>query len=503
MFHTTLKGGTLIAALLASTAAHAELTAEQVWESYKAVYASFGPTISTKSEQRQGDTLVIEGLTISAPFEGGSASGEIERVNLRERGDGTVEITMSSSVPFVFEGTDDEGKKALVRMAVRQPDFVTIASGTQAEMRFDYSAPSFRFFLEELTYDGKPVEAKFSVDGTAWNGSSVIRTGAPMRTTSNFAIDSLGFALDTIDEDGVKWLVNARVSKIESTSTGALMKMDQFENMSVALKQGFSSEVTLTYGATTFDFAMAQADQSIGKGTAAWAGGDADFALGPDGMRYAAGARDVAVALSGPTLPPSGVQFSYSEGSGNFRMPVVKSDVPGDFALGLQLVDLKLSDEIWALFDPNKVLPRDPATLVLDTAGKANWTVDIMDPAEADRLEEGASVGQLHAFDVKDLMLRAAGAEVTGKGAFTFDNSDLTTFDGMPVPTGQLDLKIEGANGLIDKLVTIGLLPEDQATGARMVMALFARSVEGRDDTLTSTIEFKDKALFANGQRLQ
>jgi hypothetical protein len=27
--------------------------------------------------------------------------------------------------------------------------------------------------------------------------------------------------------------------------------------------------------------------------------------------------------------------------------------------------------------------------------------------------------------------------------------------------------------------------------------------VEGSDDTLTSTLEFKDKGFFANGQRLQ
>jgi hypothetical protein len=99
--------------------------------------------------------------------------------------------------------------------------------------------------------------------------------------------------------------------------------------------------------------------------------------------------------------------------------------------------------------------------------------------------------------------LKAAGAEVTGKGAFTFDNSDTTTFPGVPLPTGQLDLKLVGANGLLDKLVQMGLLPADQAMGARMMMGLFAKTVEGSDDTLTSTLEFKDKGFFANGQRLQ
>jgi hypothetical protein len=99
--------------------------------------------------------------------------------------------------------------------------------------------------------------------------------------------------------------------------------------------------------------------------------------------------------------------------------------------------------------------------------------------------------------------VRAAGAEVTGKGAFTFDNTDTTTFPGIPAPTGTLDLRIVGANTLIDKLIQLGFLPEDQAMGARMMMGLFAKPVEGEADTLTSTLEFKDKGFYANGQRLQ
>ena len=91
---------------------------------------------------------------------------------------------------------------------------------------------------------------------------------------------------------------------------------------------------------------------------------------------------------------------------------------------------------------------------------------------------------------------------MSGKGAFTFDNSDLTTFDGMPRPTGALDLRLIGGNALLDKLVAMGLLPEDQALGARMMMGLFGR-MEG-EDTLTSKIEVTPEgAVLANGQRLR
>ena len=100
------------------------------------------------------------------------------------------------------------------------------------------------------------------------------------------------------------------------------------------------------------------------------------------------------------------------------------------------------------------------------------------------------------------MRLSVAGAEVTGLGGFTFDNSDLETFDGMPRPTGDVTVNIKGANALIDKLVQMGLLPEDQAMMGRMMMGMFARTTG--DDELTSKIEInKEGHVIANGQRIQ
>ena len=79
----------------------------------------------------------------------------------------------------------------------------------------------------------------------------------------------------------------------------------------------------------------------------------------------------------------------------------------------------------------------------------------------------------------------------------------LTTFAGVPAPTGTIDLKAVGVNGLLDKLMAMGLVPEDQMMGARMMLGMFAKVVEGQPDTMTSNVEFKDKHLFVNGMQLQ
>ena len=101
------------------------------------------------------------------------------------------------------------------------------------------------------------------------------------------------------------------------------------------------------------------------------------------------------------------------------------------------------------------------------------------------------------------MQIKLAGADVTGTGALTFDNTDMTTFAGVPAPTGSVDLKAVGVNGLLDKLMAMGLVPEDQMMGARMMLGMFAKVVEGETDTMTSSIKFEDKHLFVNGMQLQ
>jgi len=503
MFHAVFKGGPLLASLLISTAAHAELTADQVWANWKAMSASYGQTVTAGSESREGDTLIIKGLTIASAFDGGSVTSAIEAVNFRELGDGTVEITMSPESPVVVNSTDSDGRKSTINVAMRQPDVRIIASGTEAETNYAFTAPSVKALVNNVTAGDVPVDMTLEVDLTALGGTYLVTAGTPTQIASSFAADSAAMTLAMTDpESGEKINAKGNIIDLAANSTGKLLDAALMADMSQALKAGFATDGSFTYGAGTFEFDMTEAAE-VTKGSATFGGGNIVFALDADRLNYGGGGKDFALSLSGSGSPLPSLAMSYGEAAFNLLIPSGKSDVPGDFAFLTKLVDVTLSDEVWSQLDPEKVLPRDPATVVIDTRGKANWAFDILDPAGAEKLADGTAPAQLHALDVTNLTLKAAGAEVTGDGAFTFDNSDTTTFPGVPLPSGQMDLKIVGANGLVDQLVQLGLLPEDQAMAARMMMGLFANAVEGSDDTLTSTLEFKDKGLFVNGQRLQ
>ena len=99
--------------------------------------------------------------------------------------------------------------------------------------------------------------------------------------------------------------------------------------------------------------------------------------------------------------------------------------------------------------------------------------------------------------EIGQLVIDAVGARVSGTGAFTFDNSGP-----MPDPAGSVELTIDGANALIDRLVAMGIVPQDQAMGAQMMLGHFARPVG--DDQLESVIEVQPGgAVLANGQRIR
>jgi hypothetical protein len=167
------------------------------------------------------------------------------------------------------------------------------------------------------------------------------------------------------------------------------------------------------------------------------------------------------------------------------------------------LRDLAVSEMIWGMIDPGAALPHDPLTVAIELSGMGRLFFDMMDPAQAMQATSGSEIpGELESLSLDELTVRGAGAEILGSGAFTFDFADFQTIPGVPRPEGELNLAINGVNGLIDTLVQMGLVPQQQVMGAQMMMGAFARPVG--EDMLETKIEITgDGQILANGQRIQ
>lgn len=491
----TLAGTTAVLALVAANAALADVTPEEVWQNWQDYYASAGSaTITTGSAERDGDTLVVSDFKASVDAEGTKSDTLIAEIRLRDLGDGSVEVTMSDEASFAFSGPGVDGGKATgATGSVKMPGLVGIVSGTVEDMAYDFTAPSVDLSIEP-TEDGKPVgKVGVLLSDTA---SSYQLSGPAEAKQLDGSFEAASAAINIDVKDDASGLVGSlNAADLSGEVTGDLTGIDE-EDIADALAMGFAVDSSLSYGALSYEFDITD-DTGPSKLVGGSEGGSFQVAMDAARILLAGGGKNVAATFSGAQLPFPEVKLSYAESGFNLTMPIGKGDAPQDFSFLTKLVDLQVSEEIWAMLDPTGALPHDPATVVIDTSGKALLKSDLMSTPDGTPPD-----AELHALTLNDLTARFAGAELTGKGALTFDNTDLTTFQGVPAPTGTVDLKLVGGNTLLDKLVGMGLVNEEQAMGARMMIAMFANPGAGADE-LTSTLEFKDKHFYANGQQLQ
>ena len=152
------------------------------------------------------------------------------------------------------------------------------------------------------------------------------------------------------------------------------------------------------------------------------------------------------------------------------------------------------------MVDPGKSLSRDPATIVIDLVGKVMLLTDLSNPENLKHLKGPPAIPV--SVDLNELTAIFAGAVLNGSGAVRFNMENTESFGGMPQPVGEVNLRLKGGFGLMDKLVELGLVPPDAAMGIRAMSGAFAKPVG--DDELESKIELtEDGGILANGQRIK
>lgn len=492
-----------LAFLLGPTAAFAQVTAAEVWDEMKSMMGAYGQEVSTGSETYSGGTLTVRNLVVDLQVPEGSASAALDELSFVEKGDGTVAVTISPEYRIVTSIRPEAGEAVEMRMAIRQSGLSMLVSGDAATRTYDLAADTVTLDFEELVADGEAVPFNLTLTAGEPTAQYIVKTetvGRALQSTSFInAVRVEGDIRDPAGSDNFRF--NMEIAELESTSSGFLPNAVSFAagDLDALLKAGFQFAGTATSGASTFDFAGdIEGSQSASRGSSA--GGTFDIEMSRDTLRYGVTSQAGEMYFRSSDLPLPEIAVTYESSAFDLRLPASATDTPRDIALVAALRGLTVSDSIWALFDPMGVLPRDPATVSFDLGGQAKWLIDIFSPEAAGMT---AAPGELNSLTLNGLEVSLAGAELTGSGAFVFDNADTTTFEGMPKPEGAADFRLVGGNGLLDKLVAMGLIPEDEAMGMRMMLGLFARPGDG-EDTLVSKIEVNAEGqVLANGQRLR
>ena len=499
MHSTKLRGAVCVAALFAGGAAQADVTAVEVWENLKTqmeVYGEDGLTVG--SEDISGGTVAVSDIAITFSDDEVTVVTEVGDMTLTEKGDGTVLVTMEETYPMIITGEDG----VVVTIDIMQNNMALIVSGDPDAMNYAITADSYGIAFRDAVDGSVTIDGDASLMANGVSGSYVVTSGDLQEIASDINIETLDILVDFQIPGGNGEYVTgaAKINGMRSVGEATVpMETDYSDPDQIFVEGfGFSGGYEIDSADYVFDI-NAEGDQMSGSVSTGPVSLNAEMNVKT--VAYQSNTRDITMNIlsSGFPLP---IEASLAEYGVDFRMPVGTTEEPAPFALGIDIVDLEVSEMLWSIFDAGAVLPRDPATLQIGLTGTAKALVDFLDPSNAEVMDSVEVPFEPYELSIDTLRLSVAGAQVNGGGSFTFDNSDTETFAPIPRPEGNAVVEIIGLNGLLDKLVAMGLVPEEQIMGPRMMMGMFARATG--DDQMEIAVEVTPNGqVNVNGNRVR
>ncbi len=510
MFRTAVAIGGLLALYLVPSVARAAMTPQEAWEFVLSLNAGYGVTMESAARDEGPDELILHDVSYAMPLPGGTLEGSIGEIRLTRVEGGDILFEMSAQHMMRLQVVADDQSPPLVADVLMETPGLSISlAGTPDDALIDYFAPAITLSLDGIESGANrlPLQAVVDLEGLemTYRVAGEGPTAVARETITDGTIAAAGFVV-SLAKPGGDGQFDAEGAFVEIGFSGSGASGQQPVDLAETtlpelLRQGFESDLSLSHTGSDLSFSLVD-------GTANAAGhvtsdnGRLDLSLSQAGLRYAGATEAIAASFESSELPMPPVSAQAEALEFSVGLPVQKSDTPEDVDILVDVAELSLADPIWQMLDPMGVLPREPASLVIDMAAKANWFGDILEEPEAIGAI-GPEAGEIHALDVRRIRLRAAGADLTGAGSFTFDNKTPSPFGPGPKPVGHAQLRLDGAEALLQNLTRMGLLPQQQAMMAQMMLGMFGRTVEG-EDAVTSEIEITpDGGILANGQRVQ
>ncbi|RMF35079.1 MAG: hypothetical protein D6754_13915, partial [Alphaproteobacteria bacterium] len=437
------------------------MTPENYWEEMQALYGRMGYTLSVDSQEKVGDTLVLNGFGYTAEFAQKvgdetvttTARASVDRVEIApiDNPDYDLQMTMSETVSIEV-GVSPGGKAEPVAIPfdIHIPGNRLLVGKDGERTVFDGSADAIDMTLTRFPAEpgGPKVDGKIALEmkDIAYSGNYALGEDADYDVKGTAA--SISFGIHFKEKDQV-FTVAVNYSDTAFDALGPFVNFTDAASMFAA-------------GATILNMSAASSSAHIEIKdnrenlliTSTGGEGKLKVYMGRGQVDYSFEGNDSVYNISGNALPLPPVKAELKRVGMRFAMPLIPMEEPGELAYELHLEGVTVSEEVWGMIDPGGALPRDPADIILVVESKSKALVDLTNP---EAMAQAAMMGPPFEFQdlrIKEVTLRLAGAEIHAEGSAVINN------DGpMPVPVGGVDVEINGVLGVIEKLQQIGLIP--------------------------------------------
>lgn len=498
-----IRAAALAGALFLAAPSFAQTTPEAFFAEYQALLAPMGYTIKAASQAMEGDALVLTDLSYTLATPQAEIVVTTPRAEIRPLAEPGFELALTGSetMTVTTKVTDPTLPEALPPMAMTlaMPGNVTKIGGVPGARVMAFIAPTMTLKMEGFQPDPASTDS-MAIGFTVANLAGNLRfTAAAAAIAYDATADRIDYSVDATMPDGTLKLTGdyAGLSfkgegpMVSAAVAAALFAAEDLTRIDFTAKSAGLVLSTVS-GPETVDYSQTSGDSTF----------SATFGKGQ--IDYDFGGLNTVIKFAGNALPMPPIDAEIADFGLRIALPVLPRETAGTAAIGLRLDGLKVSEPVWAMIDPTAILPRDPATLVLRVTSSARALIDLMNPDVASaepKPGEPPAPDMPFVFDsvkVEEVTLRLAGATVKATGEATINNAGP-----VPMPVGGLDVSIEGALGLAEKLQSIGVVPPEQAAMAKGVLAAFA--VPGATpDSFTTRIEATaDGMITANGVPLQ
>lgn len=523
-------------ALSAASPAMADITADELWSIWQQQATQVGSSIRAE-ETQTGTGLTLTNITNSFPIEEVTLTSTIDEVTMTNQPDGSVAITVSDGLTYAITGIEDSDAPDAITLRFAMTGFSGTASGSAQNLTL--TSGFDRIALTDVSFDGidpsevPEMDHTLTLDGYSTTATYDFTDPAMTGFASTASLDAFTLSLDALESvggvaptptptplplpdqpapgkvvspnspapttapaptsgSGGELHLDIDLAGVQASAQALLPRGIDWTNME-AFPEGASMNGEATYGSASAAFSFRDSSQ-MADFAASNTGGSIGFGLSNDTLTYALSATGVAMNLASSDLPFPIAATAESTGM-TIDIPLSRQDQPSPFAAAIAYRGVSVDESLWAMVDPGQAIARTPATVVVDLSGTVQLFVDLMTMNPETMT---APPGELRSMTLNELQVSFGGADLTGTGDVNFASGQL-----LPMPVGSVDLRLTGANGLIQSLSNGGLLPPEQAGMARGMLGMFA--IPGASaDSFTSTIEFAPGgSITANGVPLQ
>lgn len=482
----------------------ADITPEELWQSWQESYGQLGVDFSAGSQTREGAVLVLQDVTFAMDFGFFQIDQTLSQMQLEALDNGTVSVSYDSNITATATLNLPDTPMPDITVTGQIEGAQGLVTGTIEDYIFELGIGRMELLGSAVvsTESGVQTTSTIKAISTGLNGRiHYARSDAGVNMSYTFTLDNVNNTQDSASSLGGTEL-NFKQSQ-RTLAEGYSGDISIFfphpnpESGSGSLiPEGFTMDaridveqmnITQKTASPYFNMEM-EIDQQ-----------DGDMSILVDGQNIAlsSNAQKNFVSVVLPQFGPQPYRVDFADAAFAISLPYRPSDTPQDASIAISLDGITASDSIWALADPENTLSRAPADFAI--AADFNSTL-LLDWTNIEAVKAGAGTAPLllHKITLGKFLVAFENALLAGAGAVDFITETMA-----PEPNGgAITFTLTGIPALLEKLGGLPLVDPSVISQVNGMLGMFTSP--GENGALTSEVEFGEGGqVSVNGQRMR